>query len=169
MKKVSRFTVVFISCLFLSIIFCTTNVFAYTLRNRTLANPQVIIPKATLIPNKQGGHNYYLDGSLVGRTMVNSSGSYDVYIKGRLKYKGATFSNTGNTQFREVNKSSLDNKTPARTSVGSSKRTSREHITQNRYSGSATQIRGQQLREQNKAWSQGRQEAHKGRLNWWDY
>jgi adenine specific DNA methylase Mod len=126
---------------------------------------------------------------MVGKTVLNQSGSYDVYIKGRMKYKGMTFGNSGNTEFKEVNRSGLDYKKEGRESarspqrqledrnvprgIGNSKvyRNSNgkpiDYYNDGHYYGSGTQIRGQQLREQNKAWSAKRAQSPKGQ-NFWE-
>jgi hypothetical protein len=65
-----------------------------TRRGRILDSPQAIIPNAKLVPNKFGGHNYYVQGKIVGYSRKNVHDSYDIYIKGRLKYRGASFKGT---------------------------------------------------------------------------
>ena len=84
------------------VIFLITVVQCSLVNAGTFSSPQVIIPGATLRANQLGGHNYYKGGKLVGQTRKNIHNSYDVYIKGRLKYKGISFENSPTTYYRST-------------------------------------------------------------------
>lgn len=127
--------------LFFLIIFSYTSVEAATRRNRTLKNPQAVIPNAILANNNQGGHNYYVRGKLVGQSVKNFDGTYNIYIKGRLKYKSAKF---------------LLNYFPSRAIISGNNiiyRSYRNYSKNKEYYGSPLQIRGQKRTEYLKKWS----------------
>lgn len=133
----------------------------------TFSSPQVIIPGATLRANQLGGHNYYKGGKLVGQTRKNIHNSYDVYIKGRLKYKGIRFENSPNTHVRSTNPtrtthSSNIDRTRDKTGSGKVKTTPprASNISRKEY---------QKRREAYlKQWSQQRSSAG-GTVYWWNH
>lgn len=68
-------------------------------RNRVLSNPQVVVPNARLVNNQMGGHDYYVGGKRVAYSRKNVHGSFDIYVAGRLKYKGAHYDNTNTSRY----------------------------------------------------------------------
>ena len=102
MKKICDIIVLVAVVIFLIILF-QSSVRAGSRRGRTLEHHNSVIPFATLVPNNQRGYDYFVNGSRVGHSRKNNMGSYDIYIKGRLKYKGASFENSGRHNFRYHN------------------------------------------------------------------
>lgn len=103
-------TAVFI--LLYSVFICSVDA-GQTRRNRTLKDPSVIVPGAKLVTNPYGGHNYIKNGRRVAYSAKNATGSYDIWVMGHLKYRGAKFVNS--EKYRDMRPASPKSKMRART------------------------------------------------------
>ena len=104
MKKILDVIVLMAIAIFLIILF-QSSVQAGSRRGRTLEHHNSVIPFATLVPNNQRGYDYFVNGSRVGHSRKNNMGSYDVFIRGRKKYSGLRFRNSGVHNFYGYNTS----------------------------------------------------------------
>ena len=83
-------------------------------------------------------------------------GSYDIYVKGRLKYKGTHFENTNVTRFYP---------TYGYNNSYSGSRYNRNYNSYRSYSGSYGSSRERQLTQ----WTANREAAHAGRTTIWEH